>query len=359
MKTKKTKTTTKIKNTSTFGFLFLLFLVIGLFGLSGYLGWQLRSIKVDKIGNRLHENTFVKYAREDVQNVTFYAQHSAESSKGIARKGIVFRKPGARATVLICHGFMCDKTDVRFLRMIFSNYNVMIFDFRAHGECPSEQCCTFGCNEVYDIKAAAGFIKSDNELGKLPLVAYGFSMGAVSSINAQSQDEKLFDCAIWDCPFDSTEGVIARSIENLKITLFGYTFPLPGRAFLKKYAYNSYVQALLKGLLKTVAQADASAINTYMMPLDTVKAVEKVSIPAFFITCRKDDKAPPEVVRKVYNAATGYKRFWITNGRRHFDSFFHNPEKYAYKINGFIEKFLDNRLVGKLQFREYQDAVGD
>lgn len=303
-----------------------------------------------------HQKFHSKYARAIVQPVTFYAQESACSNQMIARKGIIFRKPGARATIMICHGFMCNKTDIRFLRMLFHDYNVMIFDFRAHGESKDRQLCTFGHDEMYDIIAAAHFIKEDPELGKMPLITYGFSMGAVSAINAQSHDPTLFDCAVLDCPFDSTDALLDRSIAGLTMSVCGYTFPVPGRSLLKKYAYNTYVQAFLKFLLKTVANMDGSAINTQMMPIDTVHAIGKVTIPTFFIVCRNDEKAPPCAVKKVYENAQGYKRLWVTNGRHHFDSFFYDPEKYAHKVRRFIEKYLDNNFSGKAPEKLYQDT---
>ena len=327
----------------------------------GIIAWEMYHIAQEvkkqdfKIVQQLPKQS--KYAQATIQPVTFYAQYSKDSDKMMARRGIIFRKPEARATVLICHGFMCNKTDVRFLRMLFSDYNVMIFDFRAHGEVCTGQFCTFGQDEVHDIIAAARFIKTDPTLGKIPLVVYGFSMGAVSSINAQAQDGKLFDCAIWDCPFDSTDALLDRSIDCLKFSLFGYEIPMPGRSLLKKYAYNEYVQTFLKYLLKTVANMDSSEINTQMVPVDTVQAAQKIMIPALFIACAHDDKAPPHAVKKVYDAARGFKRLWITNGRRHFDSFFYNPEKYAYKVHQWIEKFLNGDFKNKVQEKIVQDPL--
>jgi len=108
--------------------------------------------------------------------------------------------------------------------------------------------------------------------------------------------------------------------------------------------FNPYVQDVLKTMLKAVARLDASDVNTCIMPVDAVEAMKKVDIPVFLITCKNDTKAPLKAVRAVYDSAKGYKRLWITGGRHHFDSFFYGPEKYAYKITQFIEKFLDRRL---------------
>jgi len=290
--------------------------------------------------------TFVK-GREET--ITFYARENEESDRMIARKAILIRRPNAVANVLIFHGFMCDKQDIRFLiNALFGDatsgelpVNTLSIDFRAHGELAEGQCCTLGSNEMYDVLGAVKFMKSDPELAKLPRIAYGFSMGAVASILAQSQYPALFDMAIWDCPFDSTNNIIARAVERLKINILGYEFSMPGRSLLERYAYNSYVQSFLKALLKTIAKMDATQVNTCILPVDVVEAMKNISIPFMLIVCRNDDKAPLSAVRAIYNAAQGYKRLWITNGRGHFDSYFYNPEKYIYKVRRFVQKALD------------------
>lgn len=289
------------------------------------------------------------------ESIRFTAQVSKSSHQRIERRGMLVRKPGARAVILLCHGFMCNKEDIRFLRLLFDKYTTLSFDFRAHGEQTHSQTCTFGALEMFDVIGAAEFIKSQPDLKNLPLIVYGFSMGAVSSIRAQAH-AKLFDAAIWDCPFDSTDKLIERCIERLKLNVAGYEFALPGRGMLKRYAYNSYVQDILKAALKTVAKMDASCINTCMEPIDTVAAAEKVSIPSFFITCRNDAKAPPAAVTSVYNATKGFKRFWITNGRHHFDSFFYNPERYARYINEFITDFLNGSYKKQEQSKIWEDS---
>ncbi|MCL5436328.1 MAG: alpha/beta hydrolase [Candidatus Dependentiae bacterium] len=292
----------------------------------------------------LPQERAVKHIGATFERIQLHAKPGRSAGKEVVRKGYLFRRPTAVATVIMFHGFMCDKTDILFLGSMFKDYNLLAFDFRGHGEDTAGQCCTFGADEAFDVLAAVEFVRADQQMAKLPLIAYGFSMGAVSSIQAHAKFGPLFDCAIWDCPFDSTAELLARCISVLKLNILGYSFVLPGRKFLKKYAYNRYVQSLLKMALKTVANMDASQVETQMVPVDTVASAQKVSIPAYYIVCKNDGKAPPTAVRRLYDASLGFKRLWVTNGRRHFDSFFYNPDEYAHRIQKFIKKFLDGRL---------------
>jgi pimeloyl-ACP methyl ester carboxylesterase len=182
-------------------------------------------------------------------------------------------------------------------------------------------------------------------------------MGAVAAIQAQAnqtmmphentQPKKLFDAMILDCPYDTSENVLKQALENFKITIFGYTFDLPGRKFLEKYAFNPYVQSFLKAALRTVAHLDATRTNTFIHPVKPVDSIKHVDIPCLFIHCAYDEKVSVQAARNLYANAAGYKRLWITQGRGHFDSFFYNPEKYVFKVQRFIEQFLNRELEKK------------
>lgn len=294
-----------------------------------------------------------------LEHVTFKTQElEHDTAKHIERNGILFLNPEAQATVVVCHGFMCDKFDVSFVRKtLFSKYNVMVFDFRAHGENVSqEQCCTFGKHEAFDVQGAVCYLKSRSDIGHLPRIAYAFSMGAVAAILAQANDSSLFDALILDCPYDKSVNVIKKSIEKLKITLFGYTFDVPGKALLERFAFNPYVQSMLKSLLKTIAQLDATAINTFIYPTDPIDYVRNIKVPCLFIHCINDEKVPPKASKDLFDNVKGYKRIWFTHGRRHFDSIFYNPEKYIYKVNTFVEDVLSGKYKTKMVAKIYRDA---
>ena len=299
-----------------------------------------------------HQHKTLKYhfnAHEE--KVSFHAREGIYSDKKIMRKGILLRRPGAKATVLICHGFMCDKFDISFLHLMFKEYNSMTFDFRAHGEDTDGQYCTLGRDEAHDVVGAAEFIKNHPDLKDKPLIVYGFSMGAVASILAQAQERKLFDAMILDCPFESTDKLLERGLDQLKINLFGYEMSLPGSSFLKNYAYSPFVQSLLKAILRTFTKMDSTQINTCISPVYAEEAVKfiEASVPCYVIGCVNDDKAPEEAVLSIYNGLTGFKRIWLTDGRRHYDTIFYRMHEYFYRVKQFIKKYLDGSLPRRKQ----------
>jgi pimeloyl-ACP methyl ester carboxylesterase len=316
----------------------LLFLSLQMMFINGYM-------IENSYGYIVPEKTKVK-GDVVVEHVIVRPQESHGSFNTIARNGMLVRRNGAKATVLVCHGFMCDKYDVGILRKMFkkNEFNVMTFDFRGHGENSDGQYCTFGRDEALDVIAAAQFLRNHPELQDMPLFAYGFSMGAVSAIEAQALLAGLFDAMVLDCPFESSERVIKTGLSGLKCSLFGYEFDLPGKDFLEKYAFHPYVQSLVKAVLKTVAQMDATGVNTNFCPLYPAESIKKIIVPVFLIHCKNDQKVSVDQVQRVYEGAAGYKRLWITNGRRHYDSFFYNPEKYTEQVRQFYDQVINGDI---------------
>lgn len=292
-----------------------------------------------------------------IEHIALYPRKAAHSYEKIMRRAILFKRKNAKGTVLIAHGFMCTKEDVAFFRFLFPTCNCMTFDMRAHGQDIGNQYCTFGKNEAYDVMAAARFLRNHPDLKKKPLFVYGFSMGAVASIEAQAKDQSLFDGMILDCPWDASENLIKRGLEHMKFSLFGYEFSVPGRSLLQKYVFHPYVQSFVKATLKVLAHLTTKNIKTFIYPLYPAESIKKVSAPLLLIHCKNDEKVSVASIKKVYkNAASSYKKLWITNGRHHFDSFFYNPEAYARRVARFTKKLVSGMLSAKQKKRVVEDV---
>lgn len=293
-----------------------------------------------------------------VETVTLYSKENELSKKKFTRNGILVRYPNAVGTVLMCHGFMCNKHDLAVLRRLFprGQYNIMSFDFRAHGDNKEGQICTLGKEEAHEVIAAAHFIKNHPIVKDISLFVYGFSMGAVAAIEAQAKDPSLFQAMILDCPFESSENVLKRGLDHLKVTLFGYTFDMPGKYLLERYAFHPYVQSFVRVVLKAVANMDSRDIPLCVSPFSPGTSIAKVRVPLLFIHCKNDRKVSVKAIKEVFNnASSDYKTLWLTNGRGHFDSYFYSPEKYT----EWVRNFLDEATKGALGTQAKKEIIED
>ena len=280
------------------------------------------------------------------EKIVFNSQKEPGSDVMIKRYGLLTTRPNSNGTIIICHGFTFKKEDITLLRTFFSDYNCLLFDFRAHGENKENQECTFGKNEAYDVIGAANFIKNHPLLKDKKLFGYGLSMGAVSLIEAQSQ-KNMFNALILDGAFDSSETIIDRGLERFKIEFYGYNFDIPGKSFLKKLTFNSYTQTIAKYIFK-LRGMDITAVNSrFDINLRPEDSIQKINTPCLFIHCKNDSKIPVYSAKNIFNRANGFKKLWLTNGRDHCDSFLFNPEQYKQITNNFLNKSLLGELNNK------------
>lgn len=284
------------------------------------------------------------------EDIVFDVFQDATKNKTIQRRGIMVRRQDALGTVLICHGYLGCKRDSIALKHLFPLYNVVAFDFRAHGEDRDGQVSTIGRDEAFDIIGAVKVIKADPAMKDKPVIGFGFSMGAVALIQAQAMHGKLFDTLILDCPYDSTDAAMSRGLEEkLKMNVFGYTFKIPGKQFVLDHMYDDMAQMFTNTLFKSITKLDSKKVQTRFVRVQPIESIKNVTIPCFFIHCEQDKKVPIEAVEQMYKNKPGFKRLWITPGKAHFGSYANNPEMYWYKINKFLTKLRQQDLSKRVQ----------
>jgi len=291
------------------------------------------------------------------EEVSFFAKKDECSGEYMSRKGLLVKRKNAPATVIILHGYGNNKIAVAPFRLFFKKYNCFTFDFRAHGENINDQCCTLGHDEVYDLFGAVDYIKSHPDLYDKPILIWAPSMGASTAIEAQAIDPTLCSGMFLDSPFPSSDDIIRQGVSNMKFCVWGYSFDVPGCGLLEKYAFNCYVQPVLKFLLKQISGLDANKIETFVKPIYPVESIKKVKVPCFFVVCRKDEKILPASVFKVYENHPGPKRFWETEGPDHCGSVFNFPEKYEQKLNDFFDSVLTGDIYDQEREIIMKDAV--
>ena len=322
-------------------------IVLCLFAYSLFVSSRVQAVSYLINSEELHNLDVIKEQIKNIEpeEITINSFVDAQKKETLQRRGLLVRKPDALGTVVICHGYLGCKRHAIFFKHLFPHYNVLSFDFRAHGDDKDGQYSTIGRDEALDVMAAVQFVKSDPAMKDKPVIAFGYSMGAVSAIQAQSQDETLFDAMILDCPFASTDEAMRRGLEEkMKFSLFGKQFTIPGIQFIVDHMYDDAAQALTNFLFKVITQLDSKKVATKFVRVTPVESVKKITVPCFFIHCENDKKVTVADVESLYNNKPGFKRLWITQGQTHFGSYPHNPELYWYKVNKFLKKLREQEL---------------
>lgn len=104
-----------------------------------------------------------------------------------------------KGTVILFHGHGGNKNGVIKEAIEFNkmNYNVLLVDFRAHGN-STGNICTIGYNESKDVKAAYNYASS---MGEKNIILYGISLGAAAIIKAVATDSIKPNKLVLEMPF--------------------------------------------------------------------------------------------------------------------------------------------------------------
>ncbi len=96
-----------------------------------------------------------------------------------------------RRTVIVCHGLAANKSNqlVMARQLVPSGYNVLIFDFRAHGE-SGGQLTSFGDFERRDVLGAVKWLHDNRAEASRRIFGVGASMGAAALIAAAADDSE-------------------------------------------------------------------------------------------------------------------------------------------------------------------------
>ena len=102
-----------------------------------------------------------------------------------ARRGDARREDFGRNTVILCHGLASSKSNQLILgrRLVPGGFNVLAFDFRAHGE-SGGQLSSFGATEKLDVLAAVRWVRENRADESQEIFGVGASMGAAALIAA-------------------------------------------------------------------------------------------------------------------------------------------------------------------------------
>jgi uncharacterized protein len=94
-----------------------------------------------------------------------------------------------KQTAIVAHGLAASKSNQLVLARLLPEhgFNVLIFDFRAHGE-SGGQLTTFGDRERRDVLGAVRWLRANRAAGATRIVGVGASMGAAALIAAAADD---------------------------------------------------------------------------------------------------------------------------------------------------------------------------
>ena len=248
------------------------------------------------------------------EDVTF-----TSTGDGIALRGWFLPTPESDRVVVIAHGRNSNRTgeDGQLVphaeALVKHGYNVLMFDFRAHGESSGVRY-TLGGAEQRDVLGAVAYLRSR---GFAPdrMGFWAHSMGAATVLltSAVSPDVRTI---VADSSFARLEDLLARELPR--------TSGLPG-----------FFNPPILFFARTLFGADASVVN----PVDVVSGLPPDSL--FIIHAEADGLIPVNHARRIAAAAgPAVYDLWIFPGSRHDRVSSAAPDRYRARVLAFFGEKL-------------------
>jgi uncharacterized protein len=236
------------------------------------------------------------------------------TSDGLRLRAWLSRGSDTRPAVVIVHG-LGDSLEsylghARLLRS--RGHTVLLVDLRGHGGSEGSYT-TLGARERADVTAAAAAVR-DRGLAGRGLVLMGHSMGAVAVLLAAA-DAADVRGVIVEAPYDTYRDTIKHHAK-LYYHVPEWT-PLTPLAILAAEWRGGF----------------------HATDIDAVRAAARIKAPLFAIVDGLDPRMPEPVVRRIYDAHPGPKRFWVAAGVDHVGAI--GVRDYWPRVLAFLE---DNGL---------------
>lgn len=221
---------------------------------------------------------------------------------------------GNDKTVIGLHGYTSSKWYGVYMKPLLDilkdgDYNILYFDFRAHGESGGNRT-TIGDKEYLDLKAAVDWLEDNHEDSTQKLGVIGYSMGAMVSLKG-SLDDRI-DCVVADSPPIDLDATSARSLDYF--------------AGLPSFLYN-----LTKPLAVLLFDIDHE---------DMLEYADNIEIPLLLIAGENDPIVKVSEIKEFYEINRKNNndvKIWTTEAE-HVRSLKENPNKYKERITSFLRR---------------------
>lgn len=218
----------------------------------------------------------------------------------------------SRGVVVLMHGVRADRTSQLDRMRLFhrESYDVVAFDFQAHGESPGD-AITFGARERSDAIAAVSAAR--HRFPGRPVAVVAQSMGGAAALLAGP------DLNANALVVEAVYASIDRATRN--------------RMGMRLGRLGSMVTPLLTAQL-------GARLGASVDDLRPVDAIAEVRAPVFVIGGALDARAQPDETQALYDAAPPPKDLWLVEGAVHQDLYRFAPAEYRQRVVGFLDQHL-------------------
>lgn len=236
-----------------------------------------------------YPNIFKRY---DTYHTELVAKHPHEeivfkSRDGYGISGWFFKNASTDKTIILLHGRSANKSyEMPYVKDFAKHYNVLVFDFRGHGENPYGTT-SFGFYEVQDLIGALDYLSLR---GIKEVAILGHSMGGAVAI--------MTAAAYKPSNIKIKAIIVEGTFANLRDTL-------------DLAASNIFLPPTISWPAKKISQYIAGYKIDEVAP---EKFISSVRYPILILQGNKDKTIPADSAKRLYSNAKGTKELYYFSG---------------------------------------------
>ncbi|MCK4476813.1 MAG: alpha/beta fold hydrolase [Methanophagales archaeon] len=246
------------------------------------------------------------------------------TSDGIKLKGWFIPNNNSNATIIMAHGYGGNRANCLEYARFFhrAGYNVLLFDFRAHGESGGNWTSN-GYYESDDIIAAVDYIKTPKKLGPNRIGMLGISMGGKTAIIASAKTSDVKAIVADSSPAGFIDSMDIKKRVKMRLKWAG----IPDISFLVNEELVTFFSEFQTG----INDEKGKAINY----------VESINTPILIIHGDKDEIAPLKDAYLLYEKARETKSIWVAENAGHHEACRTHRAEYEEKVVKFFDEYLN------------------
>jgi fermentation-respiration switch protein FrsA (DUF1100 family) len=228
-------------------------------------------------------------------------------------------RPYPTPSLVLCHGVWTGRRECLPMALRFqkAGFNVLCFDFRAHG-LSGGRFTSVGLHETNDVIGAVEYLSQRPEVDSTRIGVVGFSMGAAATIQAAARCPKI-------------AAVVADSAYATFLDAARYSFHVVGHL-----PHSPFVPIATRWA-KWMIHVDAHQ----MRPID---AIGRIAPRPILITHGDlDEIVPVRHAYTLFKAADEPKELWIVPGAHHVEARDLVPGEYFERVEAFLADALSVR----------------
>jgi fermentation-respiration switch protein FrsA (DUF1100 family) len=219
-------------------------------------------------------------------------------------------------SVIIGHGLGVNKSNFIELVSLWNKlgYNVLIFDFRGHGDSQGHTV-SFGFREKEDIIAAVNYLCTRKDIDPNKIIGYGVSFGAVAMIRAAAEDSRI-KVLIVDSPFAEVNTMANKILDRM-------------------YIVPNFVRKPLIEIGLAIASLDLGFNIRKCSSLKFIPGLRNQ--PVLIIHAKQDTLIPCTESEKLFKLAPEPKKLYLVDSNGHYSTLM--DSNYTTVLNNFLREY--------------------